>query len=71
MDNNNIAAKKELFDVEKAIKVYAKQERAAMSNMFSSGKSMYEDKEKERLLKIRKEEVIPSLGEHPNYQMVR
>jgi tetratricopeptide (TPR) repeat protein len=56
LDNNNIAAKKELFDVEKAIKVYAKQERAAMSNMFSSGKSMYEDKEKERLLKIRKEE---------------
>ncbi len=55
LDSTNAPAKKELLEVEKAIKAYAKKERAAMAGMFG-GKSMYEDKEKERLAKIRKEE---------------
>jgi len=56
IDSSNVAAKKELLAVEKASKEYAAKEREKFGGMFSGSKSMYDDKEKLRLLKLRQEE---------------
>ena len=56
LDSSNIAAKKEILSVEKGLKEAKAKERAAFGGMFSGSKSMYDDKEKLRLHKLRLEE---------------
>ncbi len=59
LDDTNAAAKKELALVKKAAKDFEKKESAVFKSAGRSmfgGKDMYADKEKERLVKIRKEE---------------
>ncbi len=56
LDNSNLAAKKELVEVEKSFKEYTAKQRAAFGGMFGGNSSMYEDKEKQRLAKLRQEE---------------
>jgi tetratricopeptide (TPR) repeat protein len=55
LDASNAAAKKELVEVEKSLKQYAAKEKAKFGSMFG-GKSMYDDKEQQRLAKLRQEE---------------
>jgi tetratricopeptide (TPR) repeat protein len=54
VDPSNAAAKKELADVTKLMKEQAKKDKVAYSSMFAKG-SMYEDREKERQIKLQKE----------------
>ena len=55
LDPSNVAAKKELIEVTKALKEHNKREKAVYSNIFSKT-SVYDDKEKERLQRLKKEE---------------
>lgn len=55
LDPSNTSAKKELIEVQKQIKASVQKEKAAFGNIFSKG-SIYEDKEKERLKKLKQEE---------------
>jgi tetratricopeptide (TPR) repeat protein len=55
LDENNSAAKKDLFEITKILKLEQQREKAAFSNMFSKG-SMYEDREHERNVKLKKQE---------------
>jgi tetratricopeptide (TPR) repeat protein len=54
LDAGNAAAAKELAEVNKKLKEAKQKEKAAFSSMFK--KSMYEDRERERAEKLRKEE---------------
>lgn len=56
IDPNNSAAKKEIIELSKEFKRHNEKEKMAFGNMFSKG-SMYNDKETERLSKVRIEEV--------------
>jgi len=56
LDSSNVAAKKELLLAEKSLKEYGAKEREKFGGMFSRSKSMYDDKEKLRLHKLRLEE---------------
>ena len=55
LDSANSAAKKELVSLTKLMKDLKTKEKAAFSSMFTKG-SIYDDKEKERLEKIKREE---------------
>ena len=56
LDPDNAPAKKELASIAKQIKVANQKDREAYGNIFSKG-SVYDDKEKERKLKLQREEA--------------
>lgn len=55
LDETNSAAKKDLFEITKILKLEQQKEKAAFSGMFSKG-SMYEDREHERNVKLKRQE---------------
>lgn len=55
LDSTNTAARKELVELSKAIKEQQKKDKAMYSSLFSKG-SMYDDRERERLAKQKREQ---------------
>lgn len=55
LDPTNLAAKKELVEITKALKLQKEKEKAAFAGAFS-GSSMYADREQERVIRAKKKE---------------